>query len=69
MVLVRLGRRVQTRRKELGLSQEKMAEKMGLDAKHLQLIEAAQTNPTVATLVGVARGLGIEIEDLLRRRP
>lgn len=68
LVLVRLGRVVRARRKELGLTQEKMAEKMGLDAKHLQLIEVGQTNPTVATLVGVARGLGVELEDLLRRR-
>jgi transcriptional regulator with XRE-family HTH domain len=44
-----------------------MAEKMGLDAKHLQLIESAETNPTVATLVGVARGLGVEVSELLRR--
>ncbi len=65
--MLRLGRRVQERRNELGLSQEKMAEKMGLDAKHLQLIEAAETNPTLATLVGVARGLGVELSDLLQR--
>ncbi len=44
-----------------------MAEKMGLDSKHLQLIEAAETNPTLATLVGVARGLGVELSDLLQR--
>lgn len=41
-----------------------MAEKMGLDAKHLQLIESGATNPTVATLAGVARGLGLSIAEL-----
>ncbi len=44
-----------------------MAEKMGLDPKHLQLIESAETNPTVATLTGIARGLGVELEELFRR--
>lgn len=65
-VLLRLGRRVRELRKAQGLSQEKLAEEMGLDPKHLQLIESAQTNPTVATLVAVARGLGVEVADLIR---
>lgn len=67
-VLVRLGRRVRDGRKKLKLTQEQAAEKMGLDEKHLQLIETGQTNPTVATLVAVARGLGVDAGDLLRQR-
>ena len=68
-VLLRLGRRVRALRNKQGLSQEKLSEKMGLDAKHLQLIESAKTNPTVATLVAVARGLGVQLADLLRSDP
>jgi transcriptional regulator with XRE-family HTH domain len=67
-VLVLLGRRVREGRKNLALTQEQAAEKMGLDEKHLQLIETGQTNPTVATLVAVARGLGVEVSSLLRQR-
>lgn len=67
-VLLRLGRRVREGRRAAGLTLEDMAEKMGLDAKHLQLIETGQTNPTVATLVAVARGLGVDAGDLLRQR-
>lgn len=62
--LRRLGRRVQQLRHEAELSQEEAASRAGLDAKHLQTIEAGRTNPTVATLVGLARSLGVTLSEL-----
>ena len=35
-----------------------------LDSKHWQDIENGRTNPTVASLVGVARALGVKLGDL-----
>lgn len=35
-----------------------------IDEKHLQLIETAKTNASVATLAGIAEALGVPLVDL-----
>jgi DNA-binding XRE family transcriptional regulator len=62
--LQRLAKRVRDLRAERGFTQEEVAERAKLDAKHWQEIETARTNPTVATLVGIARALGVKLGDL-----
>ncbi len=51
-------------RLERELTQEHAAERAKLDEKHWQDIEAGRTNPTVATLVGIARALDVEFVEL-----
>jgi transcriptional regulator with XRE-family HTH domain len=51
-------------RLERKLTQEEAAETAKLDGKHWQDIEGARTNPTVATLVGVARALKVTLAEL-----
>ena len=63
-VLGRLAGRVRELRGVRGLTQEKAAERAKLDVKHWQDVEGARTNPTVATLVGVAWSLSVKIADL-----
>ena len=63
----RLGKRVRALRLERGLTQEAAAEIAKLDEKHWQDIEGARTNPTVATLVGVARALKVTISELFEQ--
>ena len=65
--LNRLGRRVRALRGERELTQEAAAEIAKLDEKHWQDIEGARTNPTVATLVGIARALKVTIADLFEQ--
>jgi DNA-binding XRE family transcriptional regulator len=62
--LNRLGRRVRALRTERELTQEEAAEIAKLDEKHWQDIEGARTNPTVATLVGIARALKVTLSEL-----
>jgi transcriptional regulator with XRE-family HTH domain len=50
------------------LTQEEAAEIAKLDEKHWQDIEGARTNPTVATLVGIARALEVSLADLFDNR-
>ena len=50
------------------LTQEEAAEIAKLDEKHWQDIEGARTNPTVATLVGIARALDVTLAELFERR-
>jgi transcriptional regulator with XRE-family HTH domain len=60
----RLGKRIRELRDGLELSQEQLAEGARLASKHIQDIEYGRTNPTVATLVGIARALKVNIRDL-----
>lgn len=48
-----------------GLTLEEAAERSDIDVRHVQLIEAGTGNPTVATLVRVARGLGVGLDVLM----
>jgi transcriptional regulator with XRE-family HTH domain len=62
--VIRLGKRIRELRQEGKLTQEGAAEAAKLDGKHWQDIEGARTNPTVATLVGVARALKVSLAEL-----
>jgi DNA-binding XRE family transcriptional regulator len=62
--LNRLAKRVRALRLGAQLTQEEAAETAKLDGKHWQDIEGARTNPTVATLVGVARALEVTLSEL-----
>jgi transcriptional regulator with XRE-family HTH domain len=66
--LKRLGERVRALRLEKKLTQEAAAEVAKLDEKHWQDIEGARTNPTVATLVGIARALKVTVSDLFEQK-
>ena len=66
--LNRLGKRVRTLRLARDLTQEQAAEIAKLDKKHWQDIEGARTNPTVATLVGIARALEVTLAELFDRK-
>jgi len=54
-------------RLERNLTQEQAAETAKLDEKHWQDIEGARTNPTVATLVGIARALKVTVSQLFEQ--
>ena len=65
--LNRLGKRVRALRLQRKLTQEAAAEVAKLDEKHWQDIAGARTNPTVATLVGIARALKVTISELFEQ--
>lgn len=57
----RLGLRIRELREQGGLTQERLAELAGLHPKHMPRIEAGVANVTIATLVALARGLGVPL--------
>jgi transcriptional regulator with XRE-family HTH domain len=65
--LSRLGKRIRALRLERKLTQGEAAKLAKLDEKHWQEIEGARTNPTVATLVGVARALKVKLSELFEQ--
>lgn len=60
-----LGARIRALRLACGISQEEAAHRAGLDPKHFQAIEGARTNPTLASLIGVAKALRVGLSELL----
>lgn len=62
---VGFGERVRARRKELGWSQETLAEKAGLDRTYIGRCESGKQNATLKTIYSLAEVLGVEATDLL----
>jgi|GEM_PF-2943693 len=52
-------------RERLGWTQARAADAMGIDVKHLQKLEYGQLNPSLRTLVGVSKALGVSVGRLL----
>lgn len=63
-ILVDFGRVVQSKRKELHLSQEKLAELAGLHRTYIGMIERAERNITLINIEKIAKALDIPIKDL-----
>ncbi|MGA2447470.1 MAG: helix-turn-helix transcriptional regulator [Polyangiaceae bacterium] len=68
-VVVELGRRLRELRRERGWTVEKAAERYGVEPAHVRRVEAGRTNPSLATLVSIARALALELADLLDDLP
>ena len=63
-----IGRAVRERRLALGLSQEEMAERVGLHRTYYSSVERGAYNITVTALFRLAVGLGCEPGELLPPR-
>jgi transcriptional regulator with XRE-family HTH domain len=59
-----LGARIKELRRLRGLSQEKLAEMISIDPKHLSRIEVGRSFPSMDTLAGMAKSLRVELKDL-----
>lgn len=57
--------RVKARRKELGLTQAQMAERMGMTQPSYSAIEVGRFDPTLSQMVRVADALQTTVHDLL----
>ncbi len=60
---INIGYRIKELRKSKGLTQEQLAEKVGIDDKHLSKIENNKHQPTYATLCKIAEILDLPIID------
>ena len=60
-----LGLRVREVRKLRGLSQERLAEKVGVEPKQISRIEGGKSAPAFDTLEAIAINLQVEMKDLL----
>jgi transcriptional regulator with XRE-family HTH domain len=63
--LVKFGSTVRELRKLKGLSQEKLAFEVGMDLTSINEIENGRRNPTLRTIIRIARALGVKPDELL----
>lgn len=62
---VKVGKAIRAARKAKQLTLEELAERAHLSPQHLLDIEHGRTNVTLASLAGIARGLGVQLRDLV----
>jgi len=61
-----VGNKIREIRKELGLSQQKLADDANLEKKQIQRVERAEHSPTLSVIVAIAKALGREPYELLK---
>ena len=60
-----MGQRIQVKRREVGITQEKLAELTDLDRRSIQKIEAGSITALVTTVQRIRKVLGCRYDDLL----
>lgn len=60
----RVGRRIAASRREAGLTQEQLADRIGVTFETVSRIERGLVSPSLARIVGFATVIGIEVQDL-----
>lgn len=62
---IAFGEVLRTKRKEAGLSQEKLALDVGLERTFISMMERGQRQPSLTTLLKIAPALGCSAADLV----
>lgn len=60
-----IGKRIRSKRKELGMSQEKLSEMVEISVTHMSHIETGNTKLSLPVLVKVANALKVGADELL----
>lgn len=61
-----LGKNIKTRRKELGLTQQELADKLDMSLNFVGKIEVAFSKPSLDTLIDIAEVLETTVSDLTK---
>lgn len=61
-----LAKNIKTRRDQLNISQETLADKCGFDRTYISLLERSKRNPSLINLKKLSLGLEISIQELLK---
>lgn len=59
-----IGKRIQKRRKEVGLTQEELAEKVGISRAYMGYIEQGRNAPSLEILEKISKTLKINLSSL-----
>lgn len=67
-VNIRIGKNIKKCRNAAGLTQEKLAERLGLTTNHISLIEQGNSGISIETLINICTVLGITSDSILFER-
>lgn len=62
---IQLGKRIRKLRRNKGLTQERLAEKVHVSTTHVGLVETGKRRMSLKTLQKVASAFGMKVKDLL----
>ncbi len=62
-----LGKKIQRLRKQKGLSQEELAEKLGFSRVYMGYIEQGRETPSLKLVIKLSKKLGVKVEELFHR--
>ena len=60
----KLGRRIQKVRKEAGITQEELADKIGVTTTWIGYIETGYRRPNLKMIYKIARVIGVKVKDI-----
>lgn len=66
MIKEKVGSRIRELRKQIGLSQEKFAIKIGMDRTYLASVEGGKRNISIVNLEKIANGFEISLSEFFR---
>ena len=65
--LLALGKRIKYYREQRGVSQEQLAFICNVHRTYIGMLERAERNPTIISIIKVAKGLNVPLEQLLNK--
>lgn len=65
-VYTEIGKRIRTARKNLNMTQEKLAVASGIDRSYMGFIEQGRRRPTLSTLIKITQALKMPLEQLFK---
>jgi transcriptional regulator with XRE-family HTH domain len=68
-VAKKIGKRIGAQRRLAGISQARLAEKVGVAPETISRLETGSAVPSVETIVSIAGQLHVELHELFRIRP
>ena len=60
-----IGKKIRTRRQELKLTQQDLAQALGLTSQHISVIEQDKRTPSLSSLSKLAEELGVTVDYLV----
>ena len=66
MITAKIGNRIRELRTQTGLSQEKFAQKIGMDRTYFASVELGKRNISIVIIEKIANGLEISLSELFK---
>ena len=66
MITTKIGSRIRELRTQTGLSQEKFAQKIGMDRTYFASVELGKRNISIVNIEKIANGLDVTLSELFK---